>query len=519
VVVLVPEAYNLFLAEGRRGPTFGPELVRPCFPHGLEPIRITAGPIVLWRSDDGNCAIAQPDGTVLVETSNATDVDVLPDGTIVIAGEPGEPFLRFAGADRTPLEPLGAPDYDGGAISVDPRGRVAYTTADGIRWTIGSVAKHVTEGVVVVPRMDSRVDRTRWGRVFFSACLPKGTSLLVRFATTEDVTTEPYFDGERFGVYRRPADPETSCTAEDFAAYEAPVNAPRGRYLWLEVTLRGTQRVTPRVRAIRVERPGHSLLDSLPRAFSRDEGDAEFLYRMLAPAEGMLHDLDRRAARRATLLDPAMVPVDQMAWLASLVGLVLDPRWPESARRTLITEAYSLFQQRGTARALRRMAEIFLGHPPQIIERWQLRGIGGTVLGTTRDGAKNPNIGASVRETGTLGRFTVDGTVLQPTSFATAAHKFTMLVPGNLTDEQRAVLNGLLETQAPAHTCGVIQELGAGMRIGTVRAGLTSFVGRAAEWSQARIGQVRLGGNGVLGTPAVGSQLGKDSVAGRVLVG
>lgn len=517
VVVLVPGAATLFFVEGRRGPTLGPALVRPCYPHDLEPIRVASGPIILWRNDKRQCVVARPDATVLVETTEATDLDVLPDGTIIVAGAPGEPFRRWAPTGRVELEPVGAPGFDGGAICVDPRGHVAYTTATGIRWTTGSVARHVTEGAVTIGPLDSQVDRTCWGRVFFSACLPKGTSMSVRAVTADDASTQPIFDGDAFGVYRQP---EQDTGADEFPTYEAPVPAPRGRYLWLEVTLKGTQRVTPRLRAVKVERPGHALLDSLPRVFSRDENAAAFLFRMLAPAEGMLHDLDQRADRRAdVLLDPATVRADRLRWLASLLGLTLDPRWPEDARRTLLAEAFELFRYRGTVRALRRMADIYLDRRTQIIEHWQLRGIGGTVLGTTPEGDKTPNIGASVRETGTLGRFAVGGTVLQPTSFDTSAHRFTLLVPGSLTDEQCSVLTDLLQTQAPAHTVGSVQELGAGMRVGTVRVGITSFVGPAADWIPLRLGDVRLGADGVVGTPAVGSRLGQDSYAGQVLVG
>ena len=86
------------------------------------------------------------------------------------------------------------------------------------------------------------------------------------------------------------------------------------------------------------------------------------------------------------------------------------------------------------------MIAIYLGFDPQIIERWQLRGLGGTVLNTTRDGAVTPNIGASMRETGMLGRFMIGGTPLQPTSFDTCAHQYTVLVNGTLTAEQRDVV-------------------------------------------------------------------------------
>ncbi|WP_135453954.1 phage tail protein I [Mycobacterium sp. DL99] len=518
VVALIPGAETLFLIEGRSGPAAGPALVRPCYPHGLEAIRVSAGPIILWRNSGGQSVVTRPDGTVLIETTAATDLDIMPDGTIIVAGVPGDPFRRWEPTGDLELEPVGAPDFDGGAICVDPRGHVAYTTVAGIRWTTGSVAKHLTEGTVTIGPLDSRVDRTRWGRAFFTACLPKGTAMSIRAMTADDASTRPIFDDATvFGVYRRP---QHDTCPDEFPLYEAPVHAPRGRYLWLEVALKGTERVTPRLRAIRVERPGHALLETLPRVFSRDENNPDYLFRMLAPAEGMLHDLDQKADRRAELLlDPATVRADLLPWLASFLGLALDPRWPEGARRTLLAEAFDLFRYRGTVRALRRMADIYLDRQTQIIEHWQLRGIGGTILGTTPDGDKTPNVGASVRETGTLGRFTVGGTVLQPTSFATSAHRFTLLIPGNLTDEQCEVLTGLLQTQAPAHTAGSVQELGAGMRVGTVRVGITSFVGPAADWIPLRLGEVRLGADGIIGTPAIGSRLGQDSYAGQVLVG
>jgi phage tail-like protein len=520
-VVLVPGAATLFFVEGRRGPTSGPPLVRPCYPHNLVPIRVAAGLIILWRNDIGECVVTGPDGKVLIEVAAAGDVDVQPDGTIVVAGAPGEPFRRWDPTAQLELEPVGAPEFDGGAICVDPRGQVAYTTRAGIRWTTGSVAKHLTDGTVTVGPLDSQTDLTRWGRAFFSACLPKGTSMTVRAVTADDAATPPIFDGApASGVFRRPDQDAAIASDDEFPTYEAPILAPRGRYLWLDVTLTGTERVTPRLRAVRIERPGHGLLNTLPRVFSRDENAAAFLFRMLAPAEGLLHDLDQAADRRAdVLLDPVRVRADRLQWLASFLGLALDPRWPEGARRTLLAEAFELFRYRGTVRALRRMADIYLDRQTQIIEHWQLRGIGGAVLGTTPDGDATPTIGAAERSTGTLGRFTVGGTALQSTSFDTSAHRYTLLIPGNLTDEQCAVLTGLLQTQAPAHTVGSVQELGAGMRVGTVRVGITSFVGPAADWIPLRLGEVRLGADGIVGTPTIGSRLGQDSYAGQVLVG
>jgi phage tail-like protein len=306
----------------------------------------------------------------------------------------------------------------------------------------------------------------------------------------------------------------------ELATYEAPVAAAPGRYLWVRLLLLGNERVTPRVTSLRVERPGHRLLESLPRAWSRDEADADFLQRYLSPLEGTLHDLDLQAAQRAILLDPRSTPSETLPWLASFAGLVLDRRWSEPARRTLVAEAYRLYARRGTKAALLRLVEIYLGRAPGLVETWQLRGLGGVVLGAGPDGLDAPTVGGSARATGTLGRFTVGGVERHPDSYERTAHRFTLLVPGLLTDEQRTVVARLVEDHRPAHTTCDVCELGTGMRVGTrLRLALTSYVGPQPGWQRATVGRTRLSGDGVVGTAAVGTRVGASTVTGEVLVG
>lgn len=295
--------------------------------------------------------------------------------------------------------------------------------------------------------------------------------------------------------------------------------AEPGRYLWVQLDLSGTATVTPRVRAMRIERPGNRLTNILPAAWSRDEGDVAFLHRYLAPLDGFLHELDVWAFERAVLLDPRTTRTEALQWLASFAGLVLDRRWPEDARRTLVAEAYRLFARRGTKAALVRLLEIYLGRSPDIVENWQLRGLGGTVLGLNPRGDPPPVVGGGARASGTLGRFTIGGRVPDQDSYRIAAHQFTVLVPGELTDEQRAVVSGLLDSHRPAHTGYQLCELGPGMRVGErLRLSLTAFVGPGARWRPAVVGDTRIGSDGIVGTPTVASRLGMTSV-GKVRVG
>lgn len=436
----------------------------------------------------------------------------------------------------------------------------------GIGWTGGFGARYRTTGRVVTYRLDSGAYRTRWGRLFVDARIPAGTGVRVRFLSGDDDQTRDPLDAsppEHGGgavrrpdltpplpsqaaleqMYTGPADtadtagasapvallrrptgrerPWAQIAADDrFETYEAPVLAAPGRYLWVVFELSGSSRATPRVRSMRVERPGHRLLDHLPRLWSRDPSDADFLQRFLAPAEGILHELDERAASRSLLLDPAVAPQEALAWLASFAGLVLDRRWPESARRTLVAEAFGLFRRRGTLPMLSRILEIYLGYPPVLVEQWRLRGLGGAVLGDDPTAPAAAVVGAGIRTGGTVGGLTLGGPTVGEDGFRTSAHRFTVLIPADLSAAQLDVVRAILDAHRPAHTVADICELGYGMRVGRrLHVGLTSVVGPGASWGPAVVGQVAVGGDGVVGTPAVGARLGTDSTVGRVRVG
>jgi phage tail-like protein len=531
-VVLLHNPNSLVVLEGRRAPKPGPKLVMPDCTKGLVPQRIAMsaqGLLVLWRHPWTSRAIVSTvDGQVLVDVPDATDLDVTSDGTLVVARQPGQSLRRFqqVGKDWLELEPLGAPDYDGGAIAIAPTGRIAFTTPAGIGWTTGSAAVHDTDGTLITYRLDSGVYRNRWGRLFLDGCIPTGADLGVQFLTSDnDDAPDPEepWSPQPMPLFRRPTGRETpwaQIAADDtFETYEAPVAAPPGRYLWIGLTFSGTHRVSPTVRAMRVERPGHQLLNQLPRMFSRDEGDADFLQRFLGPAEGLLHEMDMRAAQRAILLDPAATPQEALNWLAGFTGLVLDRRWPEAARRQLIAEAYPLFSRRGTKTALTRILAIYLGYEPAIVERWQLRGPGGAVLGDRPGSRPAPAVGGAPPA---LGEFTlgVGGAVPTEDTFVQTAHQFTVLIPTTLTSEQLAVVKGILDDHRPAHTTYELCELGNGMRVGRqalVR--LTTFVGSGAQFTPAVVGFTLVGGDGMVGVPAIGSTVGNTTVTGKVRVG
>ncbi len=143
-------------------------------------------------------------------------------------------------------------------------------------------------------------------------------------------------------------------------------------------------------------------------------------------------------------------------------------------------------------------------------------------------------VGGAGSQTSTLGRFAVGGRDARAargsiavgtgtrisTGYDATAHRFTVLVPGRLTDEQREVLTDILGDHRPAHTLVELCELGEGMRIGrSLRLDLTAYVGPPSGPGTVVVGRVGVGVDGVLGSAAPGSRLGGRSRVGEVRVG
>ena len=553
----------LVAIRGRRGPVPAGTAHPPPGTSGLRPARLvchpTAGPLVLWTPVSGpDAAVCDPWGARVLAVPGASDLEVDGASALVVARGPGVPFRAWrddAGA-WVALEPIAAPGHDGAAIARDGEGAIAYTTEQGVARTAGSAATYRATGRLVSYRLDAGQYRARWGRVFLDACIPAGTSVRMGFLTSDDdevLDPVPALAPRGFdvgdppegapplpsaasvarlpepldqGVFRRPTGrehPWEQIASDDgYDTFETPVAGPPGRYLWLVVDLQGTASASPRIREVRVERAGHRLDTQLPAMWSRDELEASFLHRFLAPPEGLLRDLDDRAAERAALLDPRTTPSEALEWLAGLVGLVLDRRWPLPARRTLVAQAYDLFRLRGTRAALEEVLGLYLDRHVDIVENWRLRGLGGTVLGPAASGRAAPFVAEAGRSVEPLGAFIVGGPLpaddrVLADSDADTAHRFTVILPQPLDVEQRAVVASVIEAHKPAHTQADICEF-AGMRIGRLRVGLTSFVAPESGWGPQIAGQTLLGTDGVVGVPDVAARVG-DSVIGQVRVG
>lgn len=521
-------------------------------PGGARPLRLAAARngslLVLF---DGGLLVPQAGRLEFPAVAGATDVELLEgrQTEVVVARGPGDDFHRFlvdAGAvvDEAPLKARG---YDGSGIVRTPAGRIGFWTEQGLREAVEARPRFVDEGTVTTYRLDGGAFHLEWGRLFLDACIPRGCDVRVTCFTSDEAAAVPALDrtpppnlhpappheelsppmpalallraeddAERL-LYRRETGRELPwarfAAGDAFETYEAPVIAPPGRYLWVRLALRGTGRATPRVRSLRAEHPSHDLLRRLPKTFSRDPRVGDFLRRYLAVVEGVLGDLEGRADARAVLLDPQASPEEALPWLASFLGLTLDERWPEPARRQLIDEIPLLWRCRGTVAGLSRFLELYLGRRPVIVEHFRLRGLGGALL------ADEPSalfagavVGANFRVGGAVG--SADAEPLAgdaETAFETHAHRFTVLVPAVLDADGMDVVRDVLETHRPAHTAYDVCTVATGMRVGIgLHVELLSAIGRTGGWDTLLLGGSRLGRDAVVGRPTGGAVLGVD---------
>ncbi|MGH2968337.1 MAG: phage tail protein, partial [Solirubrobacteraceae bacterium] len=67
-------------------------------------------------------------------------------------------------------------------------------------------------------------------------------------------------------------------------------------------------------------------------------------------------------------LDPALAPVDFVAWLASWVGVVATDAGSPERQRALVAQAVELHRWRGTVRGLAHLVQLYTGVEPEIVE-------------------------------------------------------------------------------------------------------------------------------------------------------
>jgi phage tail-like protein len=293
----------------------------------------------------------------------------------------------------------------GGKGIVAANGEVWYDFGDGwIPLVAQPRSRYVENGALRTPVFDGGEPGCVWHRLTIDAVLPPDTSFEVASiaADDEDALALGEWTSEPAPIPRRTGAEVPFVDLGPYQTYELLFQRAQGRYLQVQLTLRGDGRSSPRVRALRAWFPRFSYLERyLPGVYREDPVSSSFLDRYLANIEGLSTAVEDRIAAAQVLLHPHTVPPEWLDWLGSWFDLALDPMWDDERRRLFLANAMRFFTARGTIRgveiALRFVLDACVDEsvyedtrPPalataRIVESYRTRRTPGVVFGDPTD--------------------------------------------------------------------------------------------------------------------------------------
>jgi phage tail-like protein len=466
-------------------------------------------PIAVMIDQDGNLLVADAYLPRLQryasDTTRLADVDL---GSLVAplaGGDIARGALDRAYGDRVPrflvgsCGPCATPQNDGGARLAEVHRALRL-----LALTLGR--RFAPMGVFISRALDGGRHGVPWHRVEveLDGDPPAATRVLVETFTSDDPTPTAI-------TWTAPRDATGAAIPFTRNRAEQLVLSPRGRFLWLRVTLASDDgNATASVRAIRVFYPRVSWLDLLPAAYRRDPDAAVFLDRFLALFEHVFTGVEDRYVEFSRELNPDAAPRDVIDWLAALVDLAFDPSWPIERRRALVGEAMALYRARGTIAGIERYVEVYTGIRPVIVEAFLERpprppflGRPGNVLGC----------GLPILGCGPSPAMLPDDQL-----WARFAHRFTIYVYVDDACDAEVTLHAvdrIVEVNKPAHTVHRSEAIYPDARVGVQsRVGLDLVLG-AAMAAKMQLGDGGSDGpGGAAKADGAGGVLGVDAVLG-----
>lgn len=461
-----------------------------------------------------------PDGQFLREVVLTSDIpEVFPpqslavseDGTLLIAdgiGRRVHHYCRTADGGYAYVGSSRAPDGPVTALAFDLAGNplVGQSGANRVE-VLEPDLRYETGGTYYSDALDSRRYRCTWHRVILDGVVEHGTQVRVETFTSEVAKTSAEIqalDDTRWATHQLRSRP-------DEGRWDCLISSPRGRYLWLRLTLMGNGTGTPTLRSVRVEFPRNSSMQYLPAAYQQDEPSARFLDRFLSLFDTLRGGIATQVGEAARYFDPAATPAgadgdpDFLTWLASWLGLALDLSWPESKRRRLVERAHELYRLRGTVEGLKLHVELFTGITPAVIEHYRLRRW--LQVGSSSVGDQSALWGPDVVRRLQLDVFSQLGLIQLVDAgdplrdpFHVFAHQFSVyapLPPCSDVEETQRTLRRIVEMAKPAHTMARVDLVRPRMRVGVQSiVGVNTVVAQYPRGVQE--GRTRLGYDSLL---------------------
>ncbi len=297
-------------------------------------------------------------------------------GTVLVALSCGVQSLAFTSSSGGggSFELVPSPDYYpmrsfGGLAVFYANGSAYYDSASVfVPLVTQKRPQFSTTGTLVTRIFDSKIPGCVWHRLILDAAIPLDTSIQIASRTSDD--RDALLDGpflpEPPRLYQRAEGTELPFVAlpAGLSSWELLFQQARGRYLQLQITLSGSARSSPRIRALRAYYPRFSYVRKYMPATYTDNDTFGFLDRFMANFEGVLTPIEDRVAAVQELFDPRTAPADALEWLGAWFGVSMDPAWDVLRQRLFLRHAMDLFQWRGTARGIQMALDLVLSPCP-----------------------------------------------------------------------------------------------------------------------------------------------------------
>lgn len=424
--------------------------------------------------------------------------------------------------------------------------------------------------------VDSGARGTVWHRVYLEASLPPGTGITLRLAaaeTLEELETAPFFD-HRFGEVAQGGQggesgqsdhpvgawlPDLSELPYHPGLLDCPSKPGRsglfmvlvqrtgrvsrdlqGRFLKLELVMRGSGQATPVVAGIRIYGPRFSYVDRyLPPVYRGDPdlaGEAEgaaanqdFLSRYVTLFESLLTRIEDKVAAAHLVTSPWAAPPEALEWLANWIGITLDPALPEDRQRRMLAETTAIYRRRGTLPGLAAALDAATGGQIDrgglvIVEDFRLRRTFATILGADLGRRDDPLLQGFVESGNSFvgpTLFVGEGEIEQLSKqqqielaalfikpavesetreadiaafFEQLAFRVTILVHAEMADEDVDLVRRITMQDAPAHVRARVLRASQPLIVGLYAlVGIDSYLRPRPGLDPVRVGTSRLG--------------------------
>lgn len=332
--------------------------------------------------------------------------------------------------------------------------------------TKNNPADDSTYSAFLFRRFDSGKEGTRWHRltVDFEPAGP-GTMVRAGYYATDDANESVHDVSWRdFSL----PDPRDALFEKERAT---------GRFLWVKLSMLGTEFASPLIRSARVYFPFMSYLRYLPAIYGEDRSGKEFLERFLPLLESFFADMGESIESVPRYFDPYGVPGKYLSWLGSWLAIASDETWSEPKVRELIARAPELYKKRGTKEGIRDLLRLYLGGRTAPMEKWEKASImeKEEVESLVSEGYLTPD--EAEKELEEYDKMAED-MIERPRDFLRVLEYlmldgmedgelkddyrrllgcpncYTAIAGPGLSDEERRAARRILERESPAHTTG-----------------------------------------------------------------